>query len=116
MPERSPYYRPPPEAPQGRPRSMLAYMLLSVVTLLTYPFVYYWKVFAELDRQNRRRSPLSWYIAWVVFWVVLLIGAAVEVALWLFDRPAADLAVHIALFATAGALFFLCGAMHVTLG
>lgn len=114
-PEKSPHYRPPPQAPAGGRRSYLAFLALSLLTLLAYPFVYYWKVFADLDRQNGRRSPVAWYAVWVAMAFVLLLGAGVEALVWWYGTDI-NLAVHVALFGTAFAVFLLAGGMHIALG
>jgi hypothetical protein len=116
VPQESPYYRPAPEGMVGRPRSYLAFLALSLVTLLVYPLVYYWKAFAELDQQAGRRSPKAWYVAWLVFAVILAVGGVLEALFYYWDEPVDDLAAHAALFGTAAAMFLLCGAMHITLG
>ena len=115
-PQMSPHYRPPPEGPVGKPRHTAGYVLLTLVTGLTYMFVYYWKVFRELDRQHERRTPAAWYVTWVVFWCILLAGVAIEVLVWLADNPLRRLEVHVALFGTAFVAFLVSGAMHATLG
>lgn len=114
-PTRSPHYRAPPEGMQGQRRSYAGFLALSLLTLLAYPFVYYWKVFAELDRQNGRRSPKAWYVAWLLLALVLLVGAGIEWLVWYYDTDV-DLAVHVALFGSAGAAFLFAGAMHISLG
>ena len=108
----------------GKPRRFLGYVFLSLFTVGIYSLVWFWRLFAELDRQHGQKPAKTWYAWHCLFFGALYLVPAFDLIMehWIEPKQdfffndlgiATELGIAVTLFLAAGVCWMVYVAIEL---